>query len=149
MGSGRIVERYYRPYRAEAERLMTQGIAESSRVVHISCHSFTPELNGVVRTADIGLLYDPARPGEATLCAHWKTALEVYAPDLVVRRNYPYAGRNDGLTSTLRKQLSAATYLGIELEINQKYVTAPGRQWSALRDAVTRALQSVLVNHRL
>lgn len=145
----RVVDRYYRPYRAEAEQLITQSIAEQGRVVHISCHSFTPALEGVVRTADIGLLYDPGRPGEAALCGHWKAALQVYAPALAVRRNYPYTGRNDGMTSTLRKQLSAQTYLGIELEINQKHVSAPGRQWYALREAVTRSLQLALVNGQL
>lgn len=141
-----ILERYYLPYRHAVERLVSQAIAEGRQVIHISCHSFTPELNGMVRNADIGLLYNPARPGEKALCACWKAALKVNAPDIRVRRNYPYEGRNDGLTSTLRKQWPPEAYLGIEVEINQKFVTGPGRRWSALRAALSHSLQAALGN---
>ena len=71
-----IVERYYRPYRAQAERLVRQLVARGRRVIHISSHSFTPELRGEVRNADVGLLYHPARRREAALCDRWKAALE-------------------------------------------------------------------------
>ncbi len=55
----RIVKHYYQPYRARAERLVRQAIANHGHVLHLSSHSFTPELDGKVRNADIGLLYDP------------------------------------------------------------------------------------------
>jgi len=143
-----IVERYYQPYRIEAERLVRGMVARGDRVIHISCHSFTPQLHGVVRNADIGLLYDPAQPGEAQLCATWKAALKACAPDLAVRRNYPYAGRNDGLTSWFRKRLAADTYTGIELEINQKHVIGAGQHWRALRGIVIVSLQTALAGYR-
>lgn len=139
-----IVEKHYRPYRAKAERLVTQGIARHGRVIHISCHSFTGNLNGVVRDADIGLLYDPARQEENGLCANWKSAFAVSAPGLKVRRNFPYEGRNDGLTSALRKKFPSNAYLGIELELNQKYLVAPPRHWTALRESVITALETAL-----
>jgi len=69
-----IVQRHYLPYRAEVERVVGQSVARGRRVIHISSHSFTPELDGEVRTADVGLLYDPARRGEAALCARWKAS---------------------------------------------------------------------------
>lgn len=144
----RILERYYQPYRDEVERLVMQEIIERGRVLHLSCHSFTPQLDGVVRHADIGLLYDPARRGEAELCARWKRALKVCAPGLVVRRNYPYAGKNDGLTTWFRKRLSAVTYTGIELELNQKHVLFAGRQWRGLRRTVIASLQIAVAGHR-
>ena len=56
-----IVEQYYRPYREQVEDLVGQAVSRGQRVVHISSHSFTPELDGKVRGADVGLLYDPAR----------------------------------------------------------------------------------------
>jgi hypothetical protein len=31
-------------------------------------------LDGKVQNADIGLLYDPARPNEVVLCEQWKMA---------------------------------------------------------------------------
>ena len=100
-------------------------------MIHISSHSFTPELYGRVRQADVGLLYDPGRRGEAKLCAQWKESLARMAPDLRVRRNYPYAGKGDGLTSYLRQQFRPTAYVGIELEVNQKIVFAAGRRWTA------------------
>jgi hypothetical protein len=50
------------------------------------------------------LLYDPARPGEVELSERWKASLRTCAPSLVVRRNYPYAGKSDGLTNHLRRR---------------------------------------------
>jgi len=143
----RILEQYYRPYRAQAERFVTQAIAEHGRVIHLSSHSFTPELDGRVRNADVGLLYDPARTGETDLCARWQATLEVCAPDLVVRRNYPYAGKGDGLTAWFRRRLSPRAYVGIELEVNQKHVFNAGRRWVALRRAIVESLRHALASH--
>lgn len=139
-----IIERYYHPYRTEAERLVAQGIAQRGRVIHISCHSFTNNLDGVVRDADIGLLYDPVRQGESALCANWKSALKVAAPNLVVRRNFPYEGRNDGFTTALRRTFPSDVYLGIELELNQRNLLFPARQWTALRESLSVSLNAVL-----
>jgi predicted N-formylglutamate amidohydrolase len=52
----RILEHYYQPYRAQAERIVRQAIVDHGLVVYLSSHSFTPELHGKVREADIGLL---------------------------------------------------------------------------------------------
>ncbi|MEO8751169.1 MAG: N-formylglutamate amidohydrolase [Casimicrobiaceae bacterium] len=137
-----IVEQHYRPYRAEVERLVALAVTRGRRVTHISSHSFTPELYGKVRAADIGLLYDPARRGEAALSAAWKAALAQRAPGLRVRRNYPYAGKGDGLTRYLRQRFPDRAYVGIELEINQGIVVAAGRRWTALRGVLIAALRA-------
>jgi len=113
-------------------------------VIHISSHSFTPVLDGKARNADIGLLYDPARHGEVALCERWKNALTALAPHLKVRRNYPYAGKGDGLTRHLRRRYSPRVYVGVELEINQKHVAAPAAQYRALRRAIVDALRIAL-----
>ena len=138
----RIQELHYRPYRARAEQLVTQAIAQRGRVIHISSHSFTPVLDGKRRSADIGLLYDPARPGEVDLCARWKAALKQCAPHLRVRRNYPYAGKGDGLTAWFRRRLSRSAYVGIELEVNQALVA--GRHWNDVGNEVVESLQHAL-----
>jgi predicted N-formylglutamate amidohydrolase len=142
----RILEHYYQPYRAQAERFVTQTIADHNLVIHLSSHSFTPELDGKVRDADIGLLYDPARPGEADLCERWKTSLEACAPDLTVRRNYPYTGKGDGLTTWFRRRLPPGAYVGIELEVNQKHVVREGRHWTAMRKVIVESLRRVLAS---
>jgi len=140
----RIVSRYWQPYRAQAERSVRQAIAARGKVIHLSSHSFTPVLEDKVRNADIGLLYDPARRGEVDLCARWKASLRACAPDLVVRRNYPYAGKGDGLTKWLRRSFGPGVYVGIELEINQKHVAAAGGQWAAMRTVIVESLVKAL-----
>jgi predicted N-formylglutamate amidohydrolase len=76
-------------------------------------------LNGVARDCDIGLLYDPARPRERSLCKHWYDHLASSMPGLRVRRNHPYRGVSAALTTSLRAQFSPDRYLGIEIELNQ------------------------------
>jgi hypothetical protein len=90
----------------------------------------------------VGLLYHPARRGESELCARWKVSLATLAPELRVRRNYPYAGRGDGLTSHLRMRFPPHVYVGIELEVNQAIVLAGGRGWIALRRALADSLRA-------
>ena len=137
-----IVEQYYRPYRVQVERLIGQAVARGHRVIHISSHSFTGELDGAVRGADVGLLYHPGRRGEAEVCARWKEVLAAIAPELRVRRNYPYAGKGDGLTSHLRRRFAPCDYVGIELEVNQGIVIAAGRRWTALRRMLIDTLRT-------
>jgi predicted N-formylglutamate amidohydrolase len=138
-----IAARYYHPYRAEVERLASLATRSGARVIHVSSHSFTPELNGIVRQADLGLLYDPSRPGETELCARWQAALALRAPALRVRRNYPYTGKSDGLTTFLRRRFTPAEYVGIELEINQRIVFNGGREWASLRALLVETLVAI------
>lgn len=137
----RIVDEHYRPHRTEVERLVRGSVARGQRVIHIASHSFTPVLDGMVRTADVGLLYDPRRRPESALCARWKDALAVHAPALRVRRNYPYAGKGDGLTSYLRTRFGPADYVGVELEVNQRIVAAGAPRFPALCRALTETLR--------
>jgi predicted N-formylglutamate amidohydrolase len=137
-----IVEQHYRPYRAQVERLVEQTVARGHRVIHLSSHSFTAELDGKVRGADVGLLYHPSRRREAEVCARWKDTLAASAPGLRVRRNYPYAGKGDGLTSHLRARFAPRDYVGIELEVNQGIIFAAGRRWTALRHKLIDSLRT-------
>ncbi|MGO9152942.1 N-formylglutamate amidohydrolase [Mycobacterium sp.] len=137
-----IIEQHYRPYRTQVERLVGQAVARGHRVIHLSSHSFTAELDGRVRGADVGLLYHPRRRGEAEVCTRWKESLAALASDLRVRRNYPYAGKGDGLTSHLRLRFAQSDYVGIELEVNQGIVFAAGRRWTALRRRLIESLQT-------
>jgi predicted N-formylglutamate amidohydrolase len=142
-----ILERHYLPYRDAVEAHVAAAVARGSRVVHLSSHSFTPVLDGHVRNADVGLLYDPARAAEAGLCRLWQACLEEAAPGLRVRRNYPYTGKSDGFTAYLRRHFPPAAYLGIELEINQRQLGG-GRRGRALRSQVIEALTRALAEAR-
>jgi predicted N-formylglutamate amidohydrolase len=141
-----IVARYYRPHREQIERLVRQSVSRGRRVIHIASHSFTPKLAGSLRRAEVGLLYHPRRPGEAALCARWKAALAASAPGLRVRRNYPYAGKADGLTAYLRLRFPPGAYVGIELEVNQRIVLAAGAPWRALRVELIKSLRAACVS---
>jgi predicted N-formylglutamate amidohydrolase len=117
--------------------------ARGHRVLHVGVHSFTPVLRGHVRPMDVAFLYDPARALEAAIVQAWKAALRRHAPELVVRRNAPYRGVDDGLTRALRGRFPARDYAGIELEVNQRCLRN-GRFPAALVRAIVASLQEVL-----
>ncbi|TFW04958.1 N-formylglutamate amidohydrolase [Oxalobacteraceae bacterium OM1] len=137
-----IIAGCYLPFRAQAETAIAQAMAGGARVVHVSCHTFTPELAGKVRNADLGLLYDPARAREAALCRRWQESLRERASGLKIRMNYPYLGTADGFTVYLRRRFPADAYLGLELEINQRHVMEGGTHWRALRQAVIESFRT-------
>lgn len=143
-----ILRRYYLPYREQVEGRIAAQVSGGSRVLHISAHSFTPVLGNEVRNADVGLLYDPRRPAEAVFCRRWQQAIQSLAADIRVRRNYPYTGRSDGLTAWLRRRFPAAYYLGIELEVNQRYPLGGGPAWRELRALIIEGLRRSIEMHQ-
>ncbi len=125
----RLLAELYWPHRRAVERAVERHVRAGRRVLHVAVHSFTPVLRGERRNADLGLLYDPARRGEAALCARWMRELSGLDPRLRVRLNFPYLGTSDGLTTALRAVHPARVYVGIELELNQRLLgSAPGRR---------------------
>lgn len=115
-----LLERVHADYRGAFLAAIQKETAKNFvQILHLSIHSFTPELDGKIRNADIGLLYDPARKEEAALARIWKKRLNKTFPDIRVRFNYPYLGKTDGHTTALRKIFPQAEYLGFEIEMNQ------------------------------
>lgn len=139
-----IALRHYRPHRDAVEGEISRRIAAGEHIVHIASHSFTPELHGVARRADVAWLYDPRRAGESALSRHWMMEFARRAPHMRLRRNYPYRGRGDGLASLLRKRFSGAAYVGIELEVNQRLVAQGGAAWAAVRSDLVESLAAAL-----
>jgi len=134
-----ILDRWWRPHREQVESAIADAIARGHRVVHVAVHSFTPELDGEVRNADVGLLYDSRRKQEAAFSRGWATALRGIDPALRVRLNYPYAGAADGLTTWLRRRHPQSRYLGVELEINQAIVGTP--RWRRFQQRIAQSLR--------
>ncbi len=139
-----IVAAHYRPHRNAVEGGIARAISACGAVVHVASHSFTPVLDGVQRRADVAWLYDPRRAAETLFARRWMQAFAVRAPGLQLRRNYPYQGRSDGLTALLRKRFTDAAYVGIELEVNQRFVASGGAPWQALRSALVASLAAAL-----
>ena len=140
----KIVAEHYRQHHDAIEAWVKAALRDCKRIVHVASHSFTPELNGQVRAADVGLLYDPGRRGEVEFSTRWIDALRTLRPDLRVRRNYPYLGKSDGLTFRLRRQHPPEAYVGIELEVNQQFVLRGGRPWPKLRAALIESVRVAL-----
>jgi len=134
-----ILERWWRPHRQQVERTVAHAIARGQRVVHVAVHSFTPERDGEVRNADVGLLYDSRRKQEAAFSREWAAALRGIDPALRVRFNYPYAGSADGLTTWMRRHHSQSHYIGVELEINQAIVDTP--RWRSFQRHIAQSLR--------
>jgi predicted N-formylglutamate amidohydrolase len=125
-----VMAAHYWPYRSAVEAFVASTVAAGEAVLHVASHSFTPALHGEVRNCDIAFLYDPARRGEVRFIEAWHAAIRSAAPDLVLRRNYPYRGTSDALVTHLRRRYADRRYAGVELEVNQKHVG--GRGWRSL-----------------
>ena len=135
--------RYWRPYRAEVERAVVEAVAARGACLHLSVHTFVPELGGRIRHADAGLLYDPRRAREVAFARALAPLLR--ARGLAVRMNYPYRGTSDGFTTHLRRRFHESCYAGVEIELNQRVLTgAPNLRRVAfeLAKAVAEALGS-------
>lgn len=138
-----ILAAFYHPHREAVTAAVSDLLSRGHRVVHVASHSFTPILDSVERHGDIGLLYDPERPDERALCLAWQRELLREEPTLVVRRNYPYKGVADGLVTALRHRFGER-YLGVELEVNQRFVASGRQDLERVSDLLTRALAFVL-----
>lgn len=137
-----ILADYYFPYRESVEQKITQAVALKQKVIHIAVHSFTPNFNGQQRNTDIGLLYDSRRLNERNFCQQWKQCLLSLNPQLKIRYNYPYDGKADGFPTYLRKRFTDEQYIGIELEVNQKFPLQNGVAWQKLQNQICQALMS-------
>jgi predicted N-formylglutamate amidohydrolase len=135
----RILDKVYRPYRGRVEQWVAAAVVRA-RVVHVSAHSFVPVLNGETRRADVALLYDPSRKPEQEFCDAWIADLKSELPTLALRRNSPYRGSADGLTTALRRRHPAKDYIGVEIEVNQRLLGSG--DFAEVTRALTRTLKA-------
>lgn len=137
----RILTRHYFPYRERVESEVRRHLDAGRDVLHLSVHSFTPRLKGRTRTADVGLLYDPRSERERRLCARWREILRKLQSDWYIRRNYPYLGRSDALTTHLRQRLPRDHYLGVELEVKQSLIETDGARGRRIAEVLGESLE--------
>lgn len=135
-----ILAAHYQPHRQQVEQCIAAAQRAGRRVVHVGLHSFTPVFDGIERQVEIGLLYDPRRHAERAVVSAMLPWLETWQ----VRRNQPYRGAADGLTTWLRRRFGDADYAGLELELNQKFVGGNGAFPAGLARAVGDALAALL-----
>lgn len=131
------VERFYRPFHAEIERLIDERTSRRLDTILVTIHSFTPVYHGVARHLHIGILHDTdSRLADLLL------RIIGSQQDLVVRRNEPY-GPEDGVTHTLRLHALPRGLLNAMIEIRNDLIAEDAGQtaWAhrlalALREAV-------------
>lgn len=134
-----LIQNTWLPYRQRVKTVIDAAIEDGLLVIHLSIHTFTPRLHEKTRTTDVGILYDPERGREAKLALLWKTALRESLPHFATHQNKPYKGQSDGFTTALRQELPSNSYIGIELEVNQKFAAVPS-EWDALSSLLARSL---------
>ncbi|MCK0158523.1 N-formylglutamate amidohydrolase [Cellulophaga sp. F20128] len=137
-----LIKEYYTRYREEVTAEIKKRITAQEFVLHIAVHSFTPILNGTERNCDIGLLFDSTKPNEKDFCRHFKQEIKKLDATINVRYNYPYLGKSDGFPTFLRK-LFPKNYIGIELEVNQKF-SNQNKFPNHLNETLLNALKEVL-----
>lgn len=139
----RILAEHYFPYRNAVETAVAAGV-DTATVLHLSIHSFTPDLDPEARDFDLGILFDPERPGEAAFARRLHATLASRAPELAVRDNEPYLGVADGLTTHLRQRFTAERYLGIELEVDQRLPLGDRDRWREVCGEIVEAVAAAV-----
>lgn len=142
--SAAVLEKYYYPYRQKVENQVAAWVEKGFQVLHLSVHSFTPELNGKERTTDIGFLYDPKREREQFFAARWRQQMQQLQPAYKIRYNYPYKGTADGFVTQLRKHYSNDQYAGLELEVNQRFPEGKPAKWQELQQVLVQSFRQAL-----
>ena len=138
-----IIDEYYTPYRASVSAAIESIVTHKRAAVHFSVHTFTPRITGKWRPYELGLLYDPAAELESAFCSEWKRRIAIAGPQLRTRLNEPYAGTDDGLTTTLRRRFAPSQYLGIEIEINNRLFKHAQKRQQAMVATLIQQLPEV------
>lgn len=134
-----VLQRHYFDHRNAVEAVISKS---SKKVLHLSIHTFTPIWNGTTRRVDLGLLFDPARKSEGEFCEVYRSEIRQRLPSFCIEFNEPYKGIDDGFTTYLRTMFGDEDYIGIEIEINQKYNGK--EEWEMISRALSDALIKIL-----
>ena len=143
----KLIDEYWTPHRNEIVRRI-HIVSDKKSTLHIGVHTFTPVFDGQVRDVDIGLLYDPGRDREKSFCNALRKSLNTQFPDFKIRMNQPYKGSADGLTTSLRKQFPPDEYMGIELEVNQKFSELPESDYAVFCEKLSRCIAETAIGRR-
>ena len=141
---GLILENYYYPHRNGVENAIKEELSNGNNVIHISVHTFTPVIDKEVRDVEVGILFDPLRPGEKRFYNEIQESISTTNPSIIIKENSPYAGTEDGFTTYLRKKFSAESYSGIELEVNQKFfLNGEPQVWQKITGLLSKTIAAI------
>ncbi len=114
---------FHVPYWDAVRRDVRARLVDRGTCLHLSSHSFAPELEPEHRVYDCGVLYDPAAAFEASMAERLQFGLRRAGLD--VRANQPYRGTEAALVTSLRGELGAG-YAGIEIETSHAVTRSAG-----------------------
>lgn len=142
-----IFEKYYQPHREKVQEEIEDIISRGNQAIHVGVHTFTPVWKNQERNVDVGFLFDPRSKQEQDFCWLWRHELKQRSSKLRLKMNEPYRGTMDGFTTYLRRQYKAKNYLGMEIEINQRFAKqSPKEEWHQLQADLAESLQETLQN---
>lgn len=148
----RELELRYQTYRQEIQARALQILEErrsapKSILKIVSVHSFTPNLKGIKRKTDIGLLFRIDRPHEASFARQIKSILSANTDDpdlwratqtltavpgrMAVHLNLPYRGFTDCFLNDLLDGFGKSGDLtGLMIEVNQNLLRNKNSTWT-------------------
>lgn len=118
------VATFHAPYWMAVRRECDARIHDCGAVLHLSSHTFSPALDPVNRTFDVGVLYDPAHAFEAEIAE--RMMFELRKAGLSVRANQPYGGTGPAICTAFRIERPGQLYAGIQLETSHAVTQSPG-----------------------
>lgn len=118
------LDTFHTPYWDAVRRDVQARLLDRREVLHLSSHSFDPELDAANRTYDCGVLYDPSHAFEANLAE--RLMFQLCGAGLDVRANQPYSGTGPAVCTSLREELAGQNYAGIEIETSHAVTRSLG-----------------------
>jgi len=115
---------FHAPYWDAVRRDVAGRLHGGGSCLHLSSHTFAPELAPEQRQFDVGVLYDPTHAFEADLSE--RLMFQLRAAGLEVRANQPYTGVGPAICTSLRIEHAGKPYAGIELETSHAVTHARG-----------------------
>lgn len=139
------VATHHTPYWTAVAATVDGYLHQGRACVHLSSHSFCPQLDPAQRNFDLGVLFDPEVEFEAMIATQLLT--ELAATGLSVRANEPYTGTQPALVTTMRASRAAYRYAGIEIETSHAVVRQPNG-CTRVANALTVAMQRVMTRYK-
>ncbi|MDZ7658550.1 N-formylglutamate amidohydrolase [Fodinibius sp.] len=140
-----IFEKYYQPHREKIKEKVSEIISNGEQAIHVGIHTFTPIWKDEEREVDVGFLFDPRSKAEQHFCYLWRHELNQRSLELRLKMNEPYRGSMDGFTTYLRRQFSDDNYLGLEIEVNQRFTkSSMEEEWKQLKEDIGKSLQATI-----